>query len=333
MTLLPTLSLTHRTFCAMLIAGLALAVAPATAQTKATALQELEVATPTALAQTSYRLWKERAPGAHSDSVAETPTITVFRPHSGTANGTAVIIAPGGAYIGLAAILEGSEPASWFTSRGITAFVLTYRVGAAARLPTVLQDGVRAVRFTRAHAAEFGIDPSRIGMMGFSAGGHLAASTAVAAEPGRADAPDPVDRVDARINFLILAYPWLEGTKVGKDGRSQYCDFATMFKIACKPQDYGQFQPTQHVTATTSPTFIYHTASDELVPVGGSVRFFDALIDKGVSAELHAFAKGRHGTGLGGSDPALSQWPILLDHWLQAQGLSGRTVSPAKLNS
>ena len=227
--------------------------------------------------------------------------------------------APGGGYLALASSLEGLEPAAWFTARGVTAFVLTYRVGTTARLPTPLLDGARAIRFVRAHAAEFQIDPDRIGMMGFSAGGHLAASTAVDATLGRLDATDPIERFSSRPDFLILAYPWREATKVLPSGASSYCTFAMALRgPACDPKDYAAFAPTAHVSDRTPPTFIYHTTDDETVPVGGSIRFYEALVAHKVPAEFHAFASGRHGSGLGGYSPALSLWPELLDQWLRA---------------
>jgi acetyl esterase/lipase len=270
----------------------------------------------------TYRLWTGRAPGAKGDSPSETPTLTWFAPPLGRANGTAVIIAPGGAYVGLAGVLEGTEPASWFASRGITAFVLQYRVGKGARLPTPLFDGARAVRFVRAHAAEFYVDPTRIGMMGFSAGGHLAATTAVQASVGAKDATDPVERESGRPDFLILGYPWLEGMQLLPDGHSQYCDFAIRAtQQRCNPQDYVHFAPTDSVTSKAPPTFIYHTSDDELVPAEGSLRFYAALRRQNVPVEMHLFEHGPHGTGLGGSDPALSAWPQFLQDWLRHRGL------------
>lgn len=279
----------------------------------------------------TYRLWPGRAPNAQSDAAAETPTLTLFRPWRGKANGTAVIIAPGGAYVALAGVLEGTEPAAWFTSRGVTAFVLTYRVGPTARLPTPLLDGARAMRFVRAHATDFGIDPARLGMMGFSAGGHLAATTAVEAMPGKSDAADPIERASSRPDFLILGYPWLEGTKVGENGRSQYCDFALRRGGGpCDPKDYAAFAPLRSVTERAPPTFIYHTTDDELVPVGGSLRFYEALVAHKAPAELHAFESGRHGSGLGGASPALSRWPEMLDEWMRGRGLLSAAPPPAR---
>ncbi|KQZ26400.1 alpha/beta hydrolase [Caulobacter sp. Root1472] len=277
--------------------------------------------TPAALGTDTYRLWPGAAPGAVENTLESTPTLTLYRPQFPRPDGASVVIAPGGAYIGLAARLEGVEPAAWFTARGITAFVLTYRVGPKARLPIPLADGARAIRFVRSHAHDFDLDPNRIGMMGFSAGGHLAATTAVDATPGQAQAQDPVERAGSRPDFLVLVYPWLEGTKPRPDGTSSYCDFAKLVGPACEPSAYARFAPLAHVSAQAPPTFIFHTTNDELVPVGGSARFYQALVDHGVPAEFHAFAEGRHGAGLGGASAVLQTWPALLDLWLRAKGL------------
>ena len=265
-----------------------------------------------------YRLW----PSAVAGGGEAEPTLTVMRPHPGRANRTAVIIAPGGAYVGLAGMLEGVEPAAWFTAHGVTAFILRYRVGPEAPLPVPFGDAERAMRFVRANAEAFAIDPQRIGMMGFSAGGHLAATTAVNAKPGDPDSEDPIERVGTRPDFLILGYPWLEGMKPRKDGGSQYCDFAKMAGWNnCRPRDYARYVPLEKVNNDMPPTFIYHTTNDDLVPVAGSIRFYQALVDHGVPVELHAFEDGPHGSGLGGADEALSSWPALLGYWLRRHGL------------
>ncbi len=281
-----------------------------------------DAALPPAADQTdTYRLWSGRAPGATSDSPSEVPLLTIFRP-GGPINGTAVVIAPGGAYLNLAGVLEGAEPARWFTSHGVTAFVLTYRTGQVGRLPIPFQDGARAIRFVRSHAAVFKIDPTRIGMMGFSAGGHLTATTGVEATTGVPDAADPIERVSSRPDFMILGYPWLEGMQIGPDGRSSYCDFLDNYlHVPCNSKDYVSYFPLKRISANTPPTFIYHTSSDGLVPVEGSVRFYLALQASKVPAEMHLFQTGPHGTGFGGSDPALSKWPDLLLEWMLARGL------------
>jgi acetyl esterase/lipase len=269
----------------------------------------------------TLRLWPGRAEGAGGDAEEETPTLSVFRPQQGYANGTAVIVAPGGGYIGLAANLEGRQVADWFASRGVTAFVLKYRVGPHARLPIPLSDGRRAMQFVRGNAERFGVDPQRIGMIGFSAGGHLSAMTAAEAVAGAAGAADPLDRVSSKPDFLVLAYPWLEGMAVDGKGQSQYCMFA---RTNCHPHDYERYMPLRYVTEAMPATFIYHTSSDGLVPPEGSLRFYEALRAKRVPVELHVFGPGQHGSGMGGSNPALARWPELLEHWLRGLNLLDR---------
>lgn len=275
----------------------------------------------------TVRLWPGRAAGATDDSVEQTPTMTIFRPQKGQANGAAVIVAPGGGYVELAGNIEGRQVADWFASRGITAFVLKYRIGPTARLPIPLLDGARAIRFVRANAARYSLDPTRLGMVGFSAGGHLAATTAATASLGQPTSPDPVERASSRPDFLVLGYPWLEGTAIDATGRSQYCTFAGG---ACDPKAYARYGPTLSVTAAMPPVFVYHTSNDPVVDAGGITRFYDALQSRHVPVELHIFAAGRHGTGLGGSDPALALWPNLLEPWLRALGMLDRKPSPAK---
>ncbi|EKU73615.1 hypothetical protein HMPREF9718_04084 [Sphingobium yanoikuyae ATCC 51230] len=232
----------------------------------------------------TYRLWDGRASEASSDSEEEVPTLTLFKPHIGTAVGSAVIIAPGGAYVSLATKLEGRPVADWFASRGVTAFVLSYRVGAKAHLPTPLLDGARAVRYVRANAQRFGINPERIGMVGFSAGGHLAATTAVEANAGDLASADPVERNSSKPNFVVLAYPWLEGMAIGADGQSSYCKFV---RTSCVPKDYARYRPIEQVGAGFPPTFIYHTTTDNLVPADGIIRFYQKLVAAKVPVEMH----------------------------------------------
>lgn len=286
---------------------------------------------PDNLKNQTYRLWPTRAPGAIADAADETPTLTVYRPHRGHANGTAVIIAPGGGYVMLAAVLEGVEPAAWFTAHGVTAFVLTYRIGDKARLPIPLYDGARSIRFVRAHAGQLHVDSNRIGMMGFSAGGHLAAMTAVAATAGDQASSDLVERASSRPDFLILGYPWLAAAQLGADGNSPYCTAARLRRApTCRPRDYAAFTPSTLVTERTPPTFIYHTTDDGSVPVNTAIDFYRELVAHKIPAELHVFESGRHGSGLGGASPALSSWPNLMGEWMRSRGFIGQ--SPASKN-
>jgi acetyl esterase/lipase len=229
-----------------------------------------------------------------------------------------VIVAPGGAYRGLAANLEGRQVADWFAARGVTAFVLKYRLGKDYLYPTPLVDARRAIRLVRARAAEFGVAPDRIGMMGFSAGGHLTAAAATMREPENAGASEPVERVSSRPDFIILGYPWLNAMKPEHKTLS-YCSALGLAPAQCA--GFERFSPDQHVTKDTPPAFIYHTTDDELVPVDASVTFYRALASAGVPAEMHLFRTGRHGSGLGLGDAALDLWPVLLEAWLRGRGL------------
>ncbi len=193
----------------MLACGMVLMLTGAAAAQTAAPSRATPVAEDAFLGTATYRLYDGDAPGAAGKADLDVPTLTVFRPHPRTGNGTAIVIAPGGAYLGLAANLEGRQVADFFAARGVTAFVLKYRLGRTYLYPTPLRDAQRAIRFVRARAAEFGIIPDRIGMMGFSAGGHLTASAATFVEPGRPDAPDPIERVGSRPDFIVLGYPWL----------------------------------------------------------------------------------------------------------------------------
>jgi acetyl esterase/lipase len=266
----------------------------------------------------TFRLWEGDAPGARGTTDADVPTITLFRVHAGTGNGTAVVVAPGGAYLGLAANLEGRQVADWFAARGVTAFVLKYRLGKNYLYPTPLVDARRAIRLVRARAAEFGVAPDRIGMMGFSAGGHLTAAAGTMFEPGNAASSDRVERVSSRPDFIILGYPWLNAMKTDQKALS-YCSALGLATPQCAA--FEQYAPDQHVKRDTPPAFIYHTTDDELVPVDTSVTFYRALAAAGVPAEMHLFRTGKHGSGLGLGDAALDLWPTLLEAWLRGRGL------------
>lgn len=146
-------------------------------------------------------------------------------------------------------------------------------------------------------------------MVGFSAGGHLVASVAGLALPGNTASPDPVEHFSSRPDFVVLGYPWLEGTTLDAKGQSQYCIFA---RVNCSPARYAQYRPVNNVTDHFPPTFIYHTTTDSLVRPEGSLIFYEALVAHHVPVEMHIFANGGHGSGLGGADPALSRWPDLL---------------------
>jgi acetyl esterase/lipase len=235
-----------------------------------------------------------------------------------------VIIAPGGGYVQLLSDLEGREVADWFAARGITAFVLRYRLGPKYQYPVPLEDAQRAVRYVRANAAEYKVDPQRIGIMGFSAGGHLAAMESVSAGAADANATDPIDRASSRPDFVVLGYPWLNAMTPNTSGLLTYC--FTNPEVRAVPQDKckefeTKYSPVKYVTSATPPTFMYITSDDKLVDMQASIDYFQALRAAKVPVEFHSFAHGAHGSGLGSGDPALDLWPGLLDAWLRAQGL------------
>ncbi len=278
--------------------------------------------TDTFIELTTIPLWDGISPGALGNSVADIPTLTVFRPYRGRGNGTAVIVAPGGAYQNLAANLEGRQVADWLSTRGVVAFVLKYRLGRDYVYPVPLEDAQRAIRLVRSRAKELGLAPNRIGMMGFSAGGHLTAIAGTVFDRGKPDSADPIDRVSSRPDFLVLAYPWLNAMQPSQQGFIHtYCTVLNVGESERCKSFTQLYSPELHVTAQTPPTFIFHTSDDATVPVDASVTFYRALHSAGVPAEMHIFGHGPHGVGLGGSDPALDLWPVLLEAWLRGREL------------
>jgi len=266
------------------------------------------------------RLWPEAAPGALGDRDEDTPTITVYLPSKPIGTVAAVIVAPGGSYRALSMIKEGREPAEYLNSLGLAAFVLKYRLGPKYHHPVQLGDAQRAIRLVRARANEWGIARDRIGMFGFSAGGHLASAASTHFDAGRAPAVDPIDRVSSRPDFVVLAYPVISLVEPWTHQGSK----TNLLGDAPDPQLARSLSSDTQVTPATPPTFIYHTNADTAVPVENSVAYFLALRKAGVPAELHVFKDGAHGTGLGQQDPALAVWPTLLANWLRASGFYGR---------
>jgi len=232
------------------------------------------------------------------------PTLTVYAPPKDKANGAAVVICPGGGYSILAMDLEGEEVAAWLNSLGVTGIVLKYRVPARKGLPRhlpPLQDAQRAVSLVRAKAGEWGVDPKRIGILGFSAGGHLAAATATAEKriygPGDYEPADRVEAFSCRPDFAVLVYPAYFLDKQNKEFAPEICP--------------GKGSP---------PAFLAH-AGDDRIPAENSVRFYEALHKAGVPAQLHVFAQGGHGFGLRNDNPAAIAWPKLCGEWMAQRKL------------
>jgi acetyl esterase/lipase len=262
-------------------------------------------------------LWPGGAPGALGAEAVDVPTLTPYVADTPAPTGVTVIVCPGGGYQNLAMDHEGKQVAEFFNKLGVTAFVLKYRLGPRYHHPAMLQDAQHAIRYVRAHAAEFGVQPDKLGIMGFSAGGHLASTAGTHFDAGNAAAPDLLDRQSSRPDFLILAYPvvtfveaWThKGSRDKLLGSDQH------------PEQLRLLSNELQVTKDTPPTFLFHTDGDTGVPPENSVMFYLALRRAGVPAELHIYEQGRHGVGLAPADPVLSTWPARLADWLKVRGL------------
>jgi acetyl esterase/lipase len=262
-------------------------------------------------------LWPQGAPGAVGSEDRDQPTLSIYLPSTAKANGAAVVICPGGGYGALAVDHEGRQPAEWLNAHGVAAFVLKYRLGPRYHHPAPLQDAQRALRMVRARANEWQVDPNRIGIWGFSAGGHLASTAGTHFEEGKLDAGEPMERVGSRPDFLILCYPVITFTP-------PYAHLGSRNNLLGKEADpklVEDLSNDKRVTARTPPTFLFHTNEDKGVPPENSVQFYLALRKAGVPAELHIYEHGRHGVGLAPKDPVLSSWPDRLAAWLEGRGL------------
>jgi acetyl esterase/lipase len=262
-------------------------------------------------------LWQQGAPGAQGDGDADKPALRIYPAPKDKAVGTAVVVCPGGGYGHLALDHEGSQIAAWLNSLGVAAFVLRYRLGPQYHHPIELGDAQRALRYVRSKAAEFRVTPDRIGIWGFSAGGHLASTAGTHFDSGNAGATDPIDRAGCRPDFMILAYPVISSL-------AEYAHKGSYQNLLGAEPDsklLENLSNERQVTAQTPPTFLFHTNEDTGVPAENSVLFYLALRKAGVPAELHIFERGKHGVGLAPSDPVLSAWPARLADWLKVRAL------------
>jgi acetyl esterase/lipase len=262
-------------------------------------------------------LWPNGAPGAQGTAEVDKPALTIY-PIGGTQKvPTGVLVFPGGGYVHLAMDHEGQQIAAWLNSYGIEGFVLRYRLGPRYHHPIELGDAKRAMRYVRAHAAEFGIDPHRIGVWGFSAGGHLASTLGTHFDAGDAASSDAIERQSSRPDFMILAYPVItfEEPYLHRGSRK------ALLGPNPSPALVDLLSNERHVTAQTPPTFLFQTSDDPVVPVQNSIEFYLALRTAGVPAEMHIYEHGPHGVGLARNKPELASWPDLLASWLKTRGL------------
>jgi acetyl esterase/lipase len=282
-------------------------------------------------AEETVLLWPKGAPGAVGDEPVDKPSLTIYAPPSDKANGAAMVVCPGGGYAHLAVDHEGKQIAEWLNQHGVKAFVLKYRLAPRYHQPAPMQDVQRALRTVRANAKEWGVDPKRIGVWGFSAGGHLASTAGTHFDDGKADAEDSIERAGCRPDILVLAYPVISmeqgvthgGSRTNLIGKEPD---AKLIEFYCNDKQ---------VTAKTPPTFLFHTSADTAVLPENSIRFYQALLKNKVPCEMHIYEKGPHGVGLAQKDKVLSTWPDRLAAWLEAHGFFAeakeRFTGPARV--
>lgn len=261
-------------------------------------------------------LWPDGAPGAVGDEDRDKPDVRVYLPPKEKATGAAIIICPGGGYGGLAIDHEGHQVAKWVNSIGVAGFLVRYRLAPRYRHPAPLQDAQRAIRYVRANADKLGVSPNRVGILGFSAGGHLASTVATHFDAGDKSSNDPVARQGSRPDFVVLCYPVISLTeKFAHTGSAK-----NLLGDAATPELLQNLSNDKQVTPETPPTFLFHTGEDAGVPVENSLAFYAACRKANVPAELHVYQNGPHGIGLAPADPAVNGWKDRLADWLQANG-------------
>ena len=270
-----------------------------------------------ATAQTPIVLWENGAPNAVGKEPQDIPTITPFLAPKETATGAAIVVCPGGGYSRLSDVKEGSDVAKWLNSLGISAFVLKYRLGMRYHEPNPLLDAARALRTVRSRAKEWNLDEKRIGILGFSAGGHLASTLGTHFDSGKTDATDPIERAGSRPDLMVLIYPVItmgefthQGSKKNLLGEKPTGDLIKLYSNE------------QQVTKETPPTFLVHTMTDTAVPVENSLMFLSAVRKVGVPFEFHLYEQGPHGFGLAPTNPILASWADRCADWLALHGFA-----------
>lgn len=265
------------------------------------------------LSPTPHLLWPHGAPGALGQRPVDQPALTPFLPAPGQATGASVIVLPGGGYHFLYPP-EGEGYARWLASHGITAYVLNYRVGPDGyKHPAMLHDAARGMRLARHLARASGLDPARIGIIGSSAGGHLAATIMTKWDAGQSDAADPIERESSRPDLGILCYPVI----TMQEPHAHLGSRDNLLGLNAPPALVTELSAELHVTAQTPPTFLWHTAADAPVPVENSLLFASALRRAGVPFAMSIYANGEHGLGLGTPEKPAPPWTTDCLHWLR----------------
>lgn len=263
------------------------------------------------------RLWSGAAPGAMGTTPADIPTLTAYLPAEGAGTGAMFIVCPGGGYLELAEH-EGKPVAEWLRSLGVAAFVLRYRLGPRYHYPAPQEDAARAIRYLRDHAAEWGLDGRRLGILGFSAGGHVAATAGTHFDYGAPASPDPVERQSSRPDLMVLVYPVISMIPPYAHGGSR----RALLGAFPAPGLARSLSDQTQVERDTPPAFLVATSDDPVVPVQNSLMFASALKSAGVPFELHIYQHGPHGFGLADAsspqpNPVLATWKGLCATWLR----------------
>lgn len=304
--------------CAAAMLGCTSAPAPSTTNAPV-AVSAPAVRPLVARVQPRFPLWANGAPGALGTDSTDQPIITPYLPPAGTANGTAVVVFPGGGYTHLAMDHEGAQIANWLASNGVAAFVVRYRLGPKYHHPTMLNDAQRAIRTVRARAGEWGVDPNRLGIIGFSAGGHLASTAGTHFDAGSSSGADAIERVSSRPDFMMLIYPVI----TMRDSVTHRGSHDNVLGPNPDPALVRLLSNELQVTRATPPAFIVHSTDDRTVPVENAILMYRALRDASVPVEMHIFEHGGHGYGMAPKDPVLSVWPSLAEGWMRRHGWLG----------
>lgn len=295
--------------CFVVLCCVAVGLAPASTAQAAKQLSEEQII-----------LWPKGAPLAVGETEKDIPLLDVFRVEKGDKPTAAVMVVPGGGYGGLANNHEGVQIAEWLNQRGVAAFVLTYRLGPRYKEPAPLLDALRGLRTIRANAQEYGIDPNRLGIWGFSAGGHLTSTVLTKWDNGNADSADPIEKMSSRPDYGILCYPVISM----KEGITHSGSKRNLLGPDPTEELVLKYSSELNVTDQTPPAFLFHTMEDTVVLPSNSMLFYQALLDHNVPSELHFFVHGRHGVGLAQEVSGTSVWPQALESWLNYHDWGGK---------
>ncbi len=272
---------------------------------------------------TDMPLWGDKIPGPTSSDAKNIPTLTFHPAPADKATGTAVVVCPGGGYSGRATDHEGKQIVEWLNARGVHAAVLKYRTAGESKItpplePGPMHDVQRAIRTVRSKAKDWGVDAKKVGVWGFSAGGHLASTAATHFDGGKADAADPIDKQSCRPDFAILAYPVISMEEGVTHGGSK----SNLLGKTPDAKLVELYSNDEQVTKDTPPTFLFHTKEDKAVLIKNSELFYEALVKAKVEGcKLYVEEKGPHGVGLGQKLNPPSKWPEELVAWMKDRGL------------